>query len=62
MRVEESAILALPREQVAAFCSDPDNDTRWYVNIREVEWKTERPARVGSRVGRVAYSLGRRMA
>lgn len=51
-----------PREEVAAFCADPDNDTRWYVNIKEVRWITDRPARVGSRVARVARFLGRDIA
>lgn len=60
--VTVSTEIARPREEVAAYTSDPDNDTIWYVNIRKVEWLTERPAAVGTRVSRVAHFLGKRMA
>jgi ligand-binding SRPBCC domain-containing protein len=55
-------VIAAPREQVAAFAADPDNATRWYVNIKEVTWETERPLEVGSRLSFVAQFLGRRLA
>ncbi|WP_296745879.1 SRPBCC family protein [Mesorhizobium sp.] len=51
-----------PRAVVAAFSADPDNVPRWYVNIKSVEWKTPRPATVGSRIAFVAQFLGRRLA
>ena len=54
--------IAAPREAVAAFAGDPDNATRGYQNIRSVEWETEPPLQLGSRVAFVASFLGRRLA
>ena len=34
----------------------------WYVNIKSVEWQTQPPLEVGSRIAFVAHFLGRRMA
>lgn len=60
--VVSDIVIAAPRKQVAAFAADPDNATRWYVNIKEVTWETERPLEVGSRLSFVAQFLGRRLA
>jgi uncharacterized membrane protein len=51
--------IARPRADVAAFASDPGNATAWYRNIKTVEWETQPPAEVGSRMRFVAKFLGR---
>ena len=54
--------IARPRAEVAAYAADPGNAPVWYKNIESVEWRTEPPARQGSRVAFVARFLGRRLA
>jgi uncharacterized membrane protein len=48
-----------PREDVSAFAADPSNARAWYKNIKAVEWETEPPLRVGSRLRFRAAFLGR---
>jgi uncharacterized membrane protein len=50
-----------PREEVAAFAADPDNATRWYENIKAVEWRSPRPLALGSVIEFQAEFLGRRL-
>jgi uncharacterized membrane protein len=51
-----------PLDQVAAFAGDPTNAPRWSTNIKSVEWLTEPPVAVGSKLDFVADFLGRRLA
>ena len=55
-------VINRPRAQVAAYAGDPSNAPRWYVNIESVDWKTDPPIRVGSRIAFVAHFVGRRLA
>jgi uncharacterized membrane protein len=55
-------VIHRPRAEVAEYAGNPDNAPEWYVNIKSVEWKSEPPLRVGSRLAFVAQFLGRRLA
>jgi uncharacterized membrane protein len=55
-------LIQRPRDDVAAFAADPQNAPAWYANIESVQWETEPPMAVGSRVSFVAHFLGRRLA
>jgi uncharacterized membrane protein len=59
--VSTDIVIQRPRDQVAAYAADPERAPEWYVNIKNVEWKTPPPARTGSRVTFVAHFLGRRL-
>jgi uncharacterized protein YndB with AHSA1/START domain len=50
-----------PRRTVAAYATDPANDTAWIGALTEVRCLTDPPFGVGSRVARVARFLGRRI-
>jgi uncharacterized membrane protein len=50
-----------PREQVAAYMSDPANDPEWIGGLREARLLGAGPLGEGSRVARVASFLGRRV-
>ena len=60
--VSTSIIIACPKERVASYSADPDHVPEWYENINSVEWKSPRPAVVGSQIAFVAHFLGRRLA
>lgn len=62
VNVSTSTVINRPISEVAAFATDPDNATTWYDNIKSVEWETEPPYRVGSRVAFGAKMLGRPIA
>src|SRR5687768_2338928 len=50
-----------PREQVAAYMSDPANDPEWIGGLREARLLGDGPLQEGSQVARVASFLGRRV-
>ena len=60
--VRTEIVIDRPREDVASYVTDADNATAWYRNITSVEWKTDKPVRVGSRIAFVARFLGRTIA
>jgi uncharacterized membrane protein len=55
-------VIDRPLRQVAEYVGDPSNAPEWYTNIESVDWQTEPPAAVGSRMDFVAHFLGRRIA
>jgi uncharacterized membrane protein len=60
--VVTETVIRRPRDQVAAYAGDPGNAPEWYANIDSVEWRTDPPVAVGSRMDFVATFLGRRLA
>ena len=60
--VQTEITIDRPRQDVAAYAANPDNATAWYENIKAVDWATEPPLAVGSRLSFVATFLGRRLA
>lgn len=59
--VTTETVIDRPRDQVAAYASDPSNAPGWYNNIDSVNWKTQPPMRIGSLMTFVARFLGRRL-
>ena len=55
-------VIDRPLRVVADYVADPANAPEWYTNIESVEWRTEPPVAVGSRLDFVAHFLGRRIA
>jgi uncharacterized protein YndB with AHSA1/START domain len=60
--VQVETTIARSPDDVSAFAGDPTNAPTWYANIRSVDWQTEPPVAVGSRMDFVAHFLGRRIA
>ena len=60
--VSTEIVIKRSREQVAAYSADPDNAPIWYDNIKVVQWESQPPLALGSRIAFVATFLGRRLA
>ncbi len=48
-------------EKLADFVFNPDNAPNWYVNIKSVEWKTQKPLQIGTQIAFKAEFLGKKM-
>jgi hypothetical protein len=51
-----------PIEEVSNFASDPNNATKWYKNIKTVEWKKDGNLKLGAQIAFKAHFLGRELA
>jgi hypothetical protein len=59
--VTAEVVVKRPREEVAAYMTDPANDAEWIGGLREARLVGDPPLALGSRVARVASFLGRRI-
>jgi len=60
--VEVETTIRRPRDEVAAYAMNPDNDRAWIGALTEVKVLTDGPIGEGTRVERVARFLGKRIA
>ena len=63
MKVNVSSQIEIkrPRGEVAAYVMNLDNARHWLVNLKSVEWKTQPPLAVRSRIALVAELFGHRL-
>ncbi len=59
--VEAEVFIYKPRNEVAEYASNPDNDPVWITGITEANLLTYPPVGLGTRVERVAGFLGRKV-
>ena len=59
--VTTSIVIGRSRREVFEYAADLDRTASWYRNITSVEWLTQRPLEVGSRVRFTANFLGRQL-
>jgi uncharacterized membrane protein len=60
--VVTETVIDRPIGEVAAYVANPDNAPLWYTNIKSVEWRSQPPLRLGSRIAFVAEFFGKRLA
>jgi uncharacterized membrane protein len=48
-------VIASTVDAVAAYAANPDNAPQWQENVESVEWITDRPLQIGSRLAFVAW-------
>ena len=60
--VQTEILINCPVEVVREYTSNPDNVPEWYDNIFSVEWKTEKPLKLNSKVAFRAKFLGKELA
>ena len=55
-------VINAPRDLIADFTANPDNAPVWSSNIRAVNWHSERPAQIGSKMEFETIFLGRKLS
>ena len=60
--VTSEIVIDRPKDVVASYAANPDHVPAWYANIKSVEWKTQRPVQIGSKIAFVVHFLGKRLA
>ena len=55
-------VIQRARAEVAAYAADPARAPEWFANIDEIEWQTEPPLQVGSRVAFVSHATRQRLS
>ena len=59
--VQTQTVIGRPKNDVASFVMDPDNDPIWIGGIKEAKMVTDPPFAKGTKVKRVASFLGRKI-